>query len=208
MWFTRLHKIPFSWKLFFWNPSVCLLYKWISTVCEDMLHFSKLLNRRKWDTELKRNRVPSAEKWTVGDLKKRCVKIGSLLNVSFWPCTVSVCKFCVILLMLVFVCVCAACLSEWQKGSKLAVRTCRLAGVALEEPWTSAAPDEDLGSAWNSVWFSTWSPRGSVQLCRDFDSVSFEGKQFKRRRFSSTASIVAYKNFRGDETHITIQYCL
>lgn len=74
------------------------------------------------------------------------------------------------MLMCVWV-LCAAYVSEWQKVSKLAVLTCRLAGGALEEPWTSAAPDEELGSAWNGVWFSTWSPRGSAQSCRDLDSA-------------------------------------
>lgn len=43
--------------------------------------------------------------------------------------------------------------------SKLAVLTCRL--EFLERPWTSAAPDEELESAWKGVWFPVWSPTQS-----------------------------------------------
>lgn len=78
------------------------------------------------------------------------------------------CRFCTRRVLWVCVCVCV-CLR--QKVSKLAVLTCRLEGGALEKPWTSAAPDEELESAWKGVWFPVWSPRSPAQSCRDWDSA-------------------------------------
>lgn len=100
-----------------------------------------------------------------------------------------------------FVC----CICKWvTKVNKLAVLTCRLEGGALEEPWTSAAPDEVLETAFD---FPCEVPVAQLNRVEIWNQHLW-GERFKRRQFSSTASIAAYKNFRGDEIHIMIQYCL
>lgn len=196
--------LSFIWlEIVLWNPSVSLLYKWISTVCKSMLYFSSCWTEGN-ERELKRKWTPSAEKWTLWYTEKQLLKRVSCFK--SYAC-IYMCTFCVIhMLMCVWV-LPAAYVCDWQKVSKLAVLTCRLAGGGLEEPWTSAAPDEELGSAWNSVWFSTWSPHGSAQSCRDLDSAPLRWT-FQKETVQLHCINSRLQELRRDETRITIQYCL
>lgn len=164
-----------------------------SNLCFEILQWSACINEfplsagtccifpscwTEWNgSEPKRNRVASAEKWALGDMRER--KYGNRFS-----CSKSVlcpdlcqCRFYIRRAQCVWVRECvsvdfvrAAYVSERQKVSKLAVLTCRLEGGALEKPWTSAAPDEELESAWKGVWFPMWSPCSPAQSCRDWDS--------------------------------------
>lgn len=161
------------------------------------------------ERELERNWVPSTEKWTVRGAEKQWAKLCFWLKVGLYLTPFVGCM-CMCKCMFECVCVCggAAYVSEWQKVSKLTVLTCGLARGALEEPWTSAAPDEELGSAWNGVWFSTWSPRGSAQSCRDWDSAplrwAFQKETVQLHRVNTALQELQERSNRCNDTILSL----
>lgn len=105
----------FIWlEVVFWNPSVGLLYKWIFTVCKNMLYFSELLNRRKWEWAEEKLSTLSWEMNTQG-YKKGSTEIGFLLKVNFVLFFLNV--------NFVHVCVCVGfvcCICKWvTKGEQI-----------------------------------------------------------------------------------------
>lgn len=110
--------LGFIWlEAVFWNPSVALLYKLISTFCENMLYFSKLLN---WSWEM------STCRYSTQIQESKCRK----RFISFY----SILSFCWLKVLSAFgtpfrrhagedsVC----CIYQWQRVGKLALLPCGL----------------------------------------------------------------------------------
>lgn len=164
-----------------WHPSAALLY----TANEfTLLVRTSCIFPSCWtegnESELKGNRMPSADKWFGIFLLK--------VNYVHYMCPVYDCTRH------------RQSMCRWQKLTGL---TCSLHG-ALEEPWTSWAPGKELGSAWNAVWFSMWSPCSPAKVCRDLDSAPLRLVFQKETAQLSSC----WKNLRGDGTHVTVQCCL